>query len=214
MHSTNNSQRKHIARKIYTPTQQPSATIAKYYLLFFNETETYQIVAKSSIKCVDDHGIATITINKKQIKGKIILTNSFDECEKEMSRRTRLSQQDNNNDFDSQKDDADVENDVVTVDTQHQISTQSQFPHDSLTRLNYESASDDSEKENEKYNEDDELSDQYVKSIKKKNTNKRKSTTDHAGKKRKKIVKEGDEHVQSRKLDTQSEISYSEQGGA
>ncbi|CAF1476114.1 unnamed protein product [Adineta steineri] len=167
MHSTNNSQRKHIARKIYTPTQQPSATIAKYYLLFFNETETYQIVAKSSIKCVDDHGIATITINKKQIKGKIILTNSFDECEKEMSRRTRLSQQDNNNDFDSQKDDADVENDVVTVDTQHQISTQSQFPHDLLARLNYESASDDSEKENEKYNEDDELSDQYVKSIKK-----------------------------------------------
>ncbi|CAF1485624.1 unnamed protein product, partial [Adineta steineri] len=82
-------------------------------------------------------------------------------------------------DFDSQKDDADVENDVVTVDTQHRISTQSQFPHDSLARLNYESASDDSGKENEKYNEDDELSDQYVKSIKKKNTNKRKSTTDH-----------------------------------
>ncbi|CAF1492809.1 unnamed protein product [Adineta steineri] len=66
------------------------------------------------------------------------------------------------NDFDSQKDDADVDNDVVTLDTQHQISTQSQFPHDSLARLNYESASDDSEKENEKYNEDDKLSDQYM----------------------------------------------------
>ncbi|CAF4417592.1 unnamed protein product, partial [Adineta steineri] len=100
-----------------------------------------------------------------------------------MSRRTRLSQQDNNND-------ADVENDDVTVDTQHQISTQTQFPHDSIARLNYESASDDSKKENEKYNQDDELSDQYVKSAKKKNTNKRKSTTDHVGKKRKKIVKE------------------------
>ncbi|CAF3819288.1 unnamed protein product [Adineta steineri] len=192
MHSiNNNSQRKHIPRKIYTPTQKSSATIAKYYLLFFNETETYQIVAKSSIKCVDDHGIATITIDKKQIKGKTILTDSFDECEKEMSRRTRLSQQDNNNDFDSQKDDADVENDVVTVDTQHQISTQSQFAHDSLARLNYESASEDREKENEKYNEDDELSDQYVKSITKKNTIKRKPTTDHVDKKRKKIVKEG-----------------------
>ncbi|CAF4613682.1 unnamed protein product, partial [Rotaria sp. Silwood2] len=66
--------RKHIPRKIYTPTQQPSAIIPKYYLLFLKETETYQIVAKSSIKCVDDHGLATITICNKQLKGKIILT--------------------------------------------------------------------------------------------------------------------------------------------
>ncbi|CAF2858513.1 unnamed protein product [Rotaria sp. Silwood2] len=132
--------RKHIPRKIYTPTQQPSAIIPKYYLLFLKETETYQIVAKSSIKCVDDHGLATITICNKQLKGKIILTGSFDECEKEMSRRTRLSQQDNNNEIDSEKGDDDVENDAMTVDTQHRVATQSHFAYDSSAVLNFESS--------------------------------------------------------------------------
>ncbi|CAF3254381.1 unnamed protein product [Rotaria sp. Silwood2] len=150
--------RKHIPRKIYTPTQQPSAINPKYYLLLLNEIETYQIVAKSNIKCVDDHGSTTITIRNKQLKGKTILTGdflkfnhsfqsfyslslgSFDECEKEMSRRTRLSQQDNNNGIDSEKGDDDVENDAATVDTQHRVTTQSHFAQDSSAVLDFESS--------------------------------------------------------------------------
>ncbi len=78
MNSTNiEERRKHIPRTMFSPSQQPSATNPKYYLLFFNETETYQIVAKSSIKCIDDQGLATITIRNKQLKGKIILTGDF-----------------------------------------------------------------------------------------------------------------------------------------
>ncbi|CAF3254398.1 unnamed protein product [Rotaria sp. Silwood2] len=62
MYSTNiEGRRKHIPRKIYKPTQQPSAINPKYYLLLLNETETYQIVAKSNIKCVDDHDSSTAT---------------------------------------------------------------------------------------------------------------------------------------------------------
>jgi hypothetical protein len=73
--STNNikGRRKPVPRAIFTPTQRASATIAKYYLLFFEETESYQIVAQSSIKKIDDAGSATLAIRNKILKGKIIL---------------------------------------------------------------------------------------------------------------------------------------------
>ena len=86
-----------------------------YYLLFFNETESYQIVARSSIKKIDDQGSAAINIRNKLLKGLIIVSGeflnffyyksfvnsifigTFEECEKEMNRRTLLSQQSDNN---------------------------------------------------------------------------------------------------------------------
>ena len=43
------STRKRVPPTVYTPTQSASMRCA-YYLLFFNETESYQIVARSSIK--------------------------------------------------------------------------------------------------------------------------------------------------------------------
>ena len=50
---------------------------------------------------------------------------------------------------------------------------------------------EDDEKEKEEYNEDADLSDQLVEMIKKNSTKKRKSTIDHMGGKRKRIVKKG-----------------------
>lgn len=66
------SRRKTIPRVIYTPTQRRSATVVKYYLLFFDETESYQIVSQSSIKTIDNTGSVTIAIRNKICKGKII----------------------------------------------------------------------------------------------------------------------------------------------
>ena len=43
------STRKRVPPATYTPTQSASMRCA-YYLLVFNETESYQIVARSSIK--------------------------------------------------------------------------------------------------------------------------------------------------------------------
>ena len=48
--NTNESQRKCVPRNIFTSTQRASDTISNYFLLFFGDAESYQIVARSSIK--------------------------------------------------------------------------------------------------------------------------------------------------------------------
>jgi hypothetical protein len=70
--NTGKGKRKQFPRTVFTPTQRASATIAKYYLLFFNATESYQVVARSSIKTIDDEGFAIIAIRNKLLKGKVI----------------------------------------------------------------------------------------------------------------------------------------------
>jgi hypothetical protein len=75
--STFESKRKKFPRTVFTPTQRASATVEKYYLLFFDATESYQIVARSSIKKFDNEGFATLAIRNKLLKGKIILEGDF-----------------------------------------------------------------------------------------------------------------------------------------
>ena len=68
---TNGNRRKRIARIVFTPTEASNAT-PSHYLVYFIETESYQIVARSSIKQIDDNGCATILIRHKMLQGKII----------------------------------------------------------------------------------------------------------------------------------------------
>jgi len=103
--------RKPIPKRIFTPTRV-SAIMANHYLLFFDETESYQIVARSSIKKIDNEGSATLIIRNKLMKGKVVLSGNFlslilifyflslgtlEDCELELGRQTRLSQQINDN---------------------------------------------------------------------------------------------------------------------
>jgi hypothetical protein len=65
------SRRSHVDRFIFTPTKTTPVTV--YYLLYFDETASYQIVAKSSIKTFHDNGFATVLVRNKRINGKISL---------------------------------------------------------------------------------------------------------------------------------------------
>ena len=65
--------RKRIPHAVFTLTQRPPATINKHYLISFDVTVLYQIVARSSIKKIDSEGFAVICIHNKLRKGKIIL---------------------------------------------------------------------------------------------------------------------------------------------
>jgi hypothetical protein len=104
--------RKPIPKHIFTPTQGTTTRVANHYLLYFNETESYQIVARSSIKKLDKEGSAMLIIRNKLVKGKVIISGSFlslsfifsclsvgslEDCESELGRQTRLSQQENGN---------------------------------------------------------------------------------------------------------------------
>ncbi|CAF1450177.1 unnamed protein product [Rotaria sordida] len=111
---TNVNRRKRVPHTIFTPTQS-SNVISNYCLLYFIETESYQIAARSSIKKFDEKGFAKVLIRNKFFQGKIIHVDSLDGCEKELGRRTRLSQQDNTNniDLDEQQEELDECNDEV-----------------------------------------------------------------------------------------------------
>lgn len=101
---TTTARRQTRPRQAYTPTQRtPPPT---YYLLFFDLTESYQIVARSSLKTIDDN-VATIMIHNKSVttnvvhRGMFLYSNfclyflyigTLDECNTEYARLTRLSQ--------------------------------------------------------------------------------------------------------------------------
>ncbi|CAF4369159.1 unnamed protein product, partial [Rotaria magnacalcarata] len=82
-------------RRVFTPTQrtpQPS-----HYLLLFEDTDSYQIVARSSVKQINDN-VVTIIIRNKLVKTKAVCQGSLDECNSEYTRLTRISQTANNQD--------------------------------------------------------------------------------------------------------------------
>ncbi|CAF2106469.1 unnamed protein product [Rotaria magnacalcarata] len=85
-------------RRVFTPTQrtpQPS-----HYLLLFEDTDSYQIVARSSVKQINDN-VVTIIIRNKLVKTKAVCQGSLDECNSEYTRLTRISQTANNQDSDN-----------------------------------------------------------------------------------------------------------------
>jgi len=99
-----------IPKNIFTPLQGTTTRMASYHLIFFNETESYQIVHESNVRRIDTEGSATLMIRNKSIKCKVILSGTFlslilifywlflgslGDCESELQRQTRLSQQEN-----------------------------------------------------------------------------------------------------------------------
>lgn len=61
-----------IPKHLFTPTQDSTNRVPTHYLLFFDDTESYQIVGRSSIKKIENDGSAIIKIRQKSIKGRII----------------------------------------------------------------------------------------------------------------------------------------------
>ncbi|CAF1604877.1 unnamed protein product, partial [Didymodactylos carnosus] len=68
------TQRPRTVRTVYTPTQHVPPP--SHYLLYFNETESYMISAKTSIKRIVED-TATVIIKKKQIEAKIVTKGIF-----------------------------------------------------------------------------------------------------------------------------------------
>ncbi|CAF1206912.1 unnamed protein product [Rotaria magnacalcarata] len=104
------SRRQTFPRRVFTPTQHtPPST---HYLLLFEETNSYQIVARSSLKNINDD-VTFILIRNKLLQAKIVfhgllsylfiylfiyfilaycLSGSLEDCNSEYARLTRLSQ--------------------------------------------------------------------------------------------------------------------------
>ncbi|CAF2053357.1 unnamed protein product [Rotaria magnacalcarata] len=83
------SRRQTFPRRVFTPTQHtPPST---HYLLLFEETNSYQIVARSSLKNINDD-VTFILIRNKLLQAKIVFHGSLEDCNSEYARLTRLSQ--------------------------------------------------------------------------------------------------------------------------
>ena len=100
------SRRQTFPCRVFTPTQHtPPST---HYLLLFEETNSYQIVAQSSLKNINDD-VTFILIRNKLLQAKIVfhgllsylficfilancLSGSLGDCNSEYARLTRLSQ--------------------------------------------------------------------------------------------------------------------------
>ncbi|CAF3310468.1 unnamed protein product [Rotaria socialis] len=124
------SHRQTFPSRVFTPTQHtPPST---HYLLLFEETNSYQIVARSSHKNINDD-VAFILIRNKLLQAKIVfhdllsylfiyfivaycLSGSLEDCNSEYARLTRLSQDqvDDQNDDDSIQDAINVINSSMT----------------------------------------------------------------------------------------------------
>ncbi|CAF3543942.1 unnamed protein product [Rotaria socialis] len=83
------SHRQTFPRRVFTPTQHtPPST---HYLLLFEETNSYQIVTRSSLKNINDD-VTFILIRNKLLQAKIVFHSSLEDCNSEYARVTRLSQ--------------------------------------------------------------------------------------------------------------------------
>ncbi|CAF4699802.1 unnamed protein product [Rotaria socialis] len=100
------SHRQTFPSRVFTPTQHtPPST---HYLLLFEETNSYQIFARSSLKNINDD-VTFILIRNKLLQFKIVfhgllsyffiyfivaycLSGSLEDCNSEYARLTRLSQ--------------------------------------------------------------------------------------------------------------------------
>ncbi|CAF1542897.1 unnamed protein product [Rotaria magnacalcarata] len=124
------SRRQTFLRRVFTPTQHtPSST---HYLLLFEQTNSYQILARSSLKSINDD-VTFILIHNKLLQAKIVfhgllsylfiyfivaycLSGSIEDCNSEYARLTRLSQDqvDDQNDDDSIQDAINIINSSMT----------------------------------------------------------------------------------------------------
>ncbi|CAF2058639.1 unnamed protein product [Rotaria magnacalcarata] len=94
------SRRQTFLRRVFTPTQHtPSST---HYLLLFEQTNSYEILARSSLKNINDDVTFILIHNKLLPRSK----SSIEDCNSEYARLTRLSQDqvDDQNDDDSIQD--------------------------------------------------------------------------------------------------------------
>ncbi|CAF4083679.1 unnamed protein product [Rotaria magnacalcarata] len=103
------SRRQTFLRRVFTPTQHtPSST---HYLLLFEQTNSYEILARSSLKNINDDVTFILIHNKllprsKSPAWKRPVPSSIEDCNSEYARLTRLSQDqvDDQNDDDSIQD--------------------------------------------------------------------------------------------------------------
>ncbi|CAF2094996.1 unnamed protein product, partial [Rotaria magnacalcarata] len=91
------SRRQVLPRQVFTPTQ--GTPPPSHYLLFFEDTNSYQIVARSSLKKINGD-VVFIMIRNKLVKTKSAYHGSLEECNSEYLRLTRVSQNESFNDDD------------------------------------------------------------------------------------------------------------------
>ncbi|CAM4783909.1 unnamed protein product [Rotaria magnacalcarata] len=114
-----------VPRQIYTPTQ--TTPPPSHYLIVFQDTNSYQIVARSSVKQVQGD-YAFITIHHKLIKAKIIHQGSFEDCSTERSRLTRISQTESNSENDDCQREKINASHSYTNNAMHSKTNQLDFP--------------------------------------------------------------------------------------
>ncbi|CAF3733872.1 unnamed protein product [Rotaria sp. Silwood1] len=125
---TNVNRRKRLPRTVFTPTQS-SNVISNYYLLYFIETESYQIAARSSIKKFDEKGFAQVIIRNKLFQGKIIHVGN-------------VLNYDLIDDLDEQQEELDEYNDeIISSITPSQRSFTTQSQHGTSSSIEYDLSS-------------------------------------------------------------------------
>ncbi|CAF4176527.1 unnamed protein product [Rotaria sp. Silwood2] len=102
------SRRQVVPRHVFTPTQRTPPP--SHYLLVFEDTNSYQIAARSSIKQITGD-VVSIMIRNKLVKAKAVCHGSLEDCNAEYVRLTRVSQNETD-----EHDDVDSENDKLTID--------------------------------------------------------------------------------------------------
>ncbi|CAF4859185.1 unnamed protein product [Rotaria sp. Silwood1] len=102
------SRRQVIPRHVFTPTQRTPPP--SHYLLVFEDTNSYQIAARSSIKQITGD-VVSIMIRNKLVKAKAVCHGSLEDCNAEYVRLTSVSQNETD-----EHDDVDSENDKLTID--------------------------------------------------------------------------------------------------
>ncbi|CAF2091361.1 unnamed protein product, partial [Rotaria magnacalcarata] len=114
------SRRQVLPRQVFTPTQ--GTPPPSHYLLFFEDTNSYQIAARSSLKKINGD-VVFIMIRNKLVKTKSAYHGSLEECNSEYLRLTRVSQNESFND-----DDGHSITDPITLDLDDSIMQNSMYP--------------------------------------------------------------------------------------
>lgn len=102
------TRRQILAPQVFTPTQ--STPPPSHYLVVFEDTNSYQIAARSSLKKIDGNDVV-LMVRNKLLKAKMVHHGSLEECSIEYTRLTRVTQTEQ----DSQNNDGD-EVDIINAD--------------------------------------------------------------------------------------------------
>ncbi|CAF5109624.1 unnamed protein product, partial [Rotaria magnacalcarata] len=101
-------------RKVFSPSTA-SVSLPTHYLIYMEDTVSFLIVARTSIKHIQGQ-MASLIINKKKLVGEIVVSGTFFRCQTELNKIQKTSQSMDEDSNESESENCQLDEDALSVE--------------------------------------------------------------------------------------------------